>query len=241
MALTVEFIGICTHFNRDEWPQDEGAWPLGNVPHRVLLPEKPGDPLFDGIPDHYPVLAIPREYVTGVVPNTPWLTLDDTKAEYTWKIDHVAFELGDQGNVERDSAWSRIPRLRGDERPHHVADPEVVQGNRVHALFDAYGGTLSTFCTDQATSVSLTLATTGNAILRAQPIGTGGPVLRLTVTDGATITISHVSNEPSHDDDNHFGLHFAVAKQFLKGKWSHVRKCGDRVGLGPDCSNSGYP
>jgi len=251
VAITVKFIGICTHFNREEWPQDEGEWPLGEIPHRVLLPQKRSDEWFDDIPHHFPRLTIAQADLDGDPPRIPaLLTLEPDEPVYTWSINRAAFRLAGSGTPLRADSWRKLPRLRTPQRPV-VADPDVMLGQRVHALFDVYAGALSTECYGQATAAYLEVELPSPQLIVA-PIDAPGRGVPIPLKNNATVTITHMSDDRPPHDKPHFALHLGVAKALLghPKDWSYSVDChggkpddddGPPVGLGPDCSNSGYP
>jgi hypothetical protein len=246
-TLTVEFHGICVHFNRDENPSLDLP-----TPHRILLPFVKDGFTWDGktILVHQPQVSVQSN--TVVSPFAPmFMTL-------------TLSALTDHSEVT--TTFNCPPRLK-TIFPEMELRPEVVTEGAAPATtyFDIREGTLSGIEIEGSAGTRLTIETELSAVVLTKtlwhhesehhPSGHHHPsVDPVTIELPALITVSNFAKDPDSDFEADFILSFTVGSPFpppvtkplldgLEHALGDVTIClkAANQDIGPGCSNSQFP
>lgn len=234
MAVTVKFIGVCTH-----------VLDKIDVPRRIVLANARNGK--DTIPAHFSYLSIRKEHLDGDPPSTSFLRLLAGRPEHTWSIEGATLRLDPPAaGIPHDrTAADGLPKLPPVDgfaiNPSIVGKPGDRQ--RVDAFFDVGYGTVRAFCVEKA--YGAILENGGEPWLDVAPF-TGGNSVRLKLRNDAEVILQHVPATPTHDDDSHYKLHYLIGGDIPAGAkdsppWT---ACGSDPGepsLGTGCSSSPYP
>jgi hypothetical protein len=238
MAIRVEFIGICTHIR-----EVEGL----AVPHRVVLVNAREETSFKDkgkIPPHDTLLRIRGVRGAAQLPNgaEPWVSwslegvrLSIAPAKADAKVSYKRWDIPSLGELGLDGILPQVLRPAGD--------PDVMT-----AMFDVTcDGTFESVCHDKAQGAVLTIDPGPAPKLVAAMLGIGTETSIGLETD-AVIQIQHVARHHRPDHGSHFFLHYLIGgKELPENAKDFQKECrggptlSGPIGLGPDCSNSGYP
>ncbi|MEA2489802.1 MAG: hypothetical protein QOH21_1594 [Acidobacteriota bacterium] len=232
MAITVHFIGVCTHLRKKDVP----GLP---VPHRVFVAHARTAQDFGSgtVPAHVATLEIRP-------PGAPVETWDLTGVRV-----RVVTSAG--GAVSYGGSWGKcMPSLSGHGRVKCTVDPNVVvrgTPDLADAYFDVAAGTFEAVCHGDATGAKLTIDGTAPRLLFSG-LTDESPTMTRVLADGTELRLAHTEPTCTGDDNHHFSMHYLVGgkAKIPTGKKTHDVKCkcepdGDMVSLGPGCSNSEYP
>jgi hypothetical protein len=232
MAITVHFIGVCTHLRDRDVPDLP-------VPHRVFMAHARTE----------------QDYGSGKVPahvTTLEIRPPGEPAE-TWDLTGVRVRVvtSSTGSVSYTNSWGTcMPRLSGHGRVTCSADAAVVvRGTRdvADAYFDVSAGTFEAVCHGKATGAKLTIDGTGPRLI-VNGLTEDLPTMTRPLADGTELRVSHTDPTCAGEDKHHFSMHYLIGgkSRIPAGKKVHEVDCtcaSDEaiVSLGPGCSNSEYP
>ena len=238
-TLTINFVGTCTHFDKNT----DLGFDLP-VPYRVVFPRTD-------------TTTITTEGLDGPVSFTfalqPQLRLPDQ----TIGLNGVRMYIDGDMTLEPGRGPSCIPHLRAIWPDMELNRPMVLDGSSpAAAYFDVFGGTINGFNERESAAASLTIEVSSpTAVLVMQ--GFDETFAReIPITLPQTITIeSHPLSTPEVEPGDLPGqaaeiqLNFLVAAQMppplLPGVDEKIRQIVDCLSLpgdaGPGCSNSQYP
>lgn len=230
--LTVEFHGMCVHFNR------EGNPSLGlPAAHRVVLTYLPNGLHWNGhkIQEHLPEVTVNDEPLA--------ISLGAT------------LSLGQLMDESRMSSTFRCPPSLLSVHPDMVLNVPVIVDEAPPAAiyFDINEGVLNGIDIGGSAGTKLTIETeAAEAVLNIDQWD--GTSFSLTIGLPATIVVSNMTKEKKFDDDADFIISFAVGKPFppeptekftgrLKTALEAAMGClkSDSQDIGPGCSNSQFP
>lgn len=225
-TITIDFIGICTHFH---------DWYGGDVPHRVVCVDGRS---INRIRPHFVTLSV-YAYETG-----PAILELPLKRQI---IRVFQRDREYQGPFVYESGYhALIPSLRGKTTP---VNDVIVSGRGVAAFFDLRGGTFAHKCFDAAHACRVTIGDIEVPSLEIGFLDDRFAKGRVSLPDGALVELQHTERPMKKDTDNsHFRLHYLVSGEIPDdSKWIPEDKdaCVGRshggVSLNVGCSNSTFP
>lgn len=249
MAITVKFIGICTHFSKEMWDRADGEWPLNDTPYRVVLANaRAGRHVgANEVPPHESFLVVRNPMLPKPdIPPAVLMPIDDRSV---WRVTGAYLRL-DAGGSSLTIDWTRLPRLRSKVREMRANADFLcsIDSSLFDAYFDFSAGCISAICTGKATAMQLIIAAPkDNPQLCVESFA--GEKYAIPLLPDAQIEIRHQPVDPHEmNGGSHFALHYLTATAIPTNvNFKHTEECSPPtddtppVGLGPDCSNAGYP
>jgi hypothetical protein len=235
MAITIRFVGICTHITA-----------RNDNTHRVVLVRADhGAHLKEdaAIPPHIPKLIIDPADVLGIdgYPHG----LEPMGPAGQWRIQGVLFKVdGATGDsiVRHDSFKDNVPRLKSHSRPGPSS--EVIDGEQAACYFDLEKGVIhATQAPTQAWEAHAAVETNDEPALRLTCFWNRA-VSRIRLRPGATVVLEHTGYAHGESDHDYL-LHYRVLEHVPGDAEVPPERKRTVLGTPGDisiaCSNSQYP
>lgn len=233
MAITIRFVGICTHITA-----------RNDNSHRVVLVRADNGANIHGaaIPPHIPKLRIDPAEVVGIdgYPHG----LEPLGPAGQWNIRGVSFKVeGATGDaVDRHQSFGDVPPLESDSRPG--PSDEVIERGQAACYFDLEKGVIHAIqASTGAWETEAIVETDGEPALRVTCFWNGS-VSHIRLQPGATVVLEHTGYLHAESDKDYL-LHYRVLQSVPKDakvppgkKRLATWKPGD---ISIACSNSQYP
>lgn len=210
MAITVYFVGICTHLWWDE-----------EHPRVVLVNGKDAREIQNQhIGSHVPTLRIAASDI--ISESDPWTFPGTRNAIVEWQLDGARISIvnGTSGPCRRHPSFHNcMPRLNSYIEPREIGAPsqDAVEGRDARltsSIFDLTCGEMAAGALKKTGAVfgRLRAETAEAPRLQIAPYGSGEPRV-ITLRDGAEITISNLGATEGHDGSSDFFLHYTLAAE----------------------------
>ena len=233
MAITIRFVGICTHITA-----------RNDNSHRVVLVRADNGANFYGaaIPPHIPKLRIDPADILGIdgYPHG----LEPLGPDGQWLIRGVSFTVaGATGDpIARHESFNGIPPLKSSSRPGPSS--AVIDAEQAACYFDLEKGMIHAYqAPTDAWETEAIVETNGEPALRLTCFWNRS-VSHIRLRKGATVVVEHTGYLHS-ESDNDYLLHYRVLERVPEDAEMPPRKKRPATGIPGDisaaCSNSQYP